>query len=268
MKEALYMDLIDKRVRHKVFGVGKICELRDDVVAVQFGSEVKKFVFPDAFKEYLIMTEKRSRDYVDDLLDKMDAEIALEREAAILTEEKRRALDTLPLHTNSQAAFKCVENEKQRIFENGAVFTGNYLSGANRGNPRKPSRVYPNSVCLLTSCGEKESEENRIIWGAYMVRDDFVGPDCSDGLIPAHERYRIVLNEAESSSLLFWDFMDSSGSQHLKWGSTEMKYFSNKTMADILNNILSMKRGTDDERLCKDFLRYFCKLNKIDRLKL
>ena len=54
------MDLINKNVQHEVFGKGTICELTDEVISVKFESGVKKFVFPDAFRDFLVMTEKKA----------------------------------------------------------------------------------------------------------------------------------------------------------------------------------------------------------------
>lgn len=255
------MDLINSKVRHKVFGVGRIHELKENTISVQFGSEIKKFIFPDAFRKYLNMTDQRSKKYIDGILNEIDTEILLKRSAAAQAEEKRRTLECLPLHAFSQVAFKFAENDKQSVLECWSVFTGNYRTGRNSGNPRMPLRVYPNSTCILTGCNKNDSEEKRYIWGVYMVRDDFFGPDCMDGRIPAHDEYRIILNDNESEDLLFWNMV--GGNNISKWGSSEMKYLSNRTMATILNNILLLKRGTEQEQLCEEFINYFCKLNKI-----
>ncbi len=259
------MTLINSSVRHKVFGEGKIYELDETTVSIQFGLDVKKFIFPDAFREHLIITEKESKQYVDGILNEIEQEAQLRRETAILNDERRRKLEKLPNHSNAQAAFKFFENEKQSFLTQWSVSAGTCLSGSNRGKPRSPARIYPNSACLLTSCGDNDSEDDRFIWGVYMVKDDFVGSDCNDGMIPAHEKYRIILDESESKTLLFWHCAGcGAGSQIARWGSTEMKYISNKLLASVLHKILFIKRGTEQEQLCKDFIDYYCKLNKID----
>jgi hypothetical protein len=257
------MDLINSKVQHKVFGTGRILGLNDNIVSIQFGVETRKFIFPDAFRNYLNMTEQRSRKYIDGILNEIDTKSLQKKEAEARAEEKRRTLERLPFHALSQAAFQFVENDKQRVLKSWSVFTGNYRTGMNRGKPRIPSRIYPNSACLLTGCNKNDSEEKRYIWGVYMVRDDFFGTDCMDGQIPAHDDYRMILNDTESENLLFWNMAGVNSIS--KWGSAEMKYLSNRTVASILHNILLMKQGTDQEQLCEEFLDYFCKLNKIDK---
>jgi hypothetical protein len=39
-------------------------------------------------------------------------------------------------------------------------------------------------------------------------------------------------------------------------------------MAHILRDILAAKSGTEEQRLCEDFIDYFCELNKIDKKQL
>ncbi len=51
------MDIINKPVLHKTYGEGKICEVTDQVVTVHFADTEKRFVFPDAFREHLILSD-------------------------------------------------------------------------------------------------------------------------------------------------------------------------------------------------------------------
>lgn len=49
------MNLLNENVRHKVFGEGKIVRQEGDRIYIQFSEEYgpKKFVYPDAFEQYL-----------------------------------------------------------------------------------------------------------------------------------------------------------------------------------------------------------------------
>lgn len=262
-REAFDMDLMNRTVRHELFGEGTIVQWDDAVVSVQFGSTEKKFVFPDAFREHLILTDKTSMQYVNKILSKADREVQLKRERDSYEAEKRKVLQSLPMHEKSQAVFGLVENRMQDVLDSWSVFAGNYCSGHNRGKPRVPSRIYPNSACLLTECGKEDGEEDRTIRGIFMVKEDFIGPDCSDGMIPAHEKYRIILSEDERRQFRFWDYFDRPGNK--KWGLVEIKYVSNLIMACILSDILSVKHSADQLQLREEFFQYFCKLNKINR---
>jgi hypothetical protein len=260
------MDITNKTVNHKTFGKGKIFGLKDNIITVDFGSETKKFIFPDAFREHLFLSDEQGREYIDDVLARIDEEVRLKREEELRQEEKKKLLRSLPLHQSSQAAFAFMCNERQKVIEDGAVSVGNYRSGVNRGQPRIPSRIYPNSACLLTYRDEDDPEEKRYIWGAFMARDDFAGPECSDGMISAHKKYRIALDEDNFGKFLFWDYCGRDlGAKGAKWGSVEFKYFSNSTMLDILRDMCLAAPDGVKRELCEEFIEYFCKLNKLDK---
>ncbi|MGI6578541.1 MAG: hypothetical protein ACOX1Q_11160 [Eubacteriales bacterium] len=259
------MDLVNKYVQHKVFGRGTICELSEEIISVEFKSGVKKFVYPDAFRGFLVMTEKKSRQYVEKILGDIDMEQKLQREKEILEEKKRERLANLPTNTKAQVAFGFIENEKQSVLDSWEIFIGTYRSGENKGKPRSSSRIYPNSACLLTQRKNGEPEENREIWGVFMVKDDFLGADHDDGIIPAHEKYRIVLGD-DSKPLKYWDyFKEKSAGKSVKWGSVEVKYFDNFTMARILTDMIECIKNEEQKQQCDEFIEYFCKLNRIDR---
>lgn len=264
------MDLISKSVKHEIFGEGTICAWDEKVISVRFGTEVKKFIFPDAFREHLILPDKQSKKFVDKILDEIDEKTRVKREESIREAEKMLLLKKLPVCSKAQAAFGFIENDREKVLSEWTIFAGNYRSGYNRGKPRIPTRIYPNTACLLTCCDKKEdkkeSEDERYIFGVFMVKEDFLGSECSDGIIPAHHKYRIILNDEQMKDFLLWDyFRNEAGNKSAKWGSAETKYFSNMTMAIILNDILSIMKGTDQQKLSEDFLNYYCKLNGINK---
>ena len=260
------MDIINKPVLHKTFGKGKICDITDQVVTVHFANQEKKFVFPDAFREHLILSDAGSRKYVEKVISEIDMAKRKRFQKEILEAEHKKLLKSLPLNDNAQAAFGCIHNDAQKVIEEQCVFTGNYRSGKSVGQPRVASKLYPNSVCLLTARSKKEHESSRYIWGAFMVRDDFEGAKCKDGIIRAHDKYQIFLSGNEEKKLLFWKhFEPTSNSSERKWGSVEFKYFANSTMAYILCDIYKLKQDTNQKKLCEQFINYFCELNNIDK---
>jgi hypothetical protein len=179
------MDIINKTVQHKNFGRGKICELRDNIVCVQFGASVKKFVFPDAFREFLVLTEKQSRQYVEKILAGIDEAVKSQREEEQQELERKRLLRSLPLHASSQAAFGFFCNDRRRVMEEGSVSAGNYRSGHNRGQPHVPVRIYPNSACLLTHRERKRPRREKRSNGAFLWQGKIsLAPECADGIIP------------------------------------------------------------------------------------
>lgn len=261
------MNILNKTVRHRTYGEGTICSFEDNVVAVRFGTAVKKFIYPDAFKDYLTITESESRQYIEKKLLELEEENRLKREQEEKEAELKRLYNALPLDDSAQAAFAFMENDRQQTMKDWTVSLGKYRTGYNKGQPRIPTRMYPNSACILTYREKSEAEEERRIWAVFMVREDFIGPDCKDGIIKAHEKYRICLSEAEADKLRFWDYFKEEGTVP-KWGLIEHKYVSNQITSDILCDILELKSGTEEQDLCREFLKYYCGLNKINRPEL
>ena len=145
-----------------------------------------------------------------------------------------------------------------RYREEGALFTGCVLSGPSRGKPRVPRAIKPNTACLLTARPDGGGEEQRQILGAFMVRDDFWGDRCADGMVRAHERYRIMLPEP----MPFWAFMDGE-EQRRTWGNVPFRIFTNQTMRTILREMRGRLEGTPQAGEASAFYAYFCQMNQM-----
>ena len=52
------MNLINKKVTHKHFGMGSIVKQNESSIEIHFASESKKFVFPDVFGKHLVLHDK------------------------------------------------------------------------------------------------------------------------------------------------------------------------------------------------------------------
>lgn len=260
------MDIINKTVRHKLYGEGEVCKLKDNIVSVNFKNEVRKFIFPDVFREHLSFDDPVAGHYIEKIISEIDDKLLQKRNADILEAERRTVIRSLPLNDSSQIAFGFVCNKKENVLNDWSLFSGRYLSGYNKGMPRSLTKVYPNSACLLTFCDNDEPEENRYIWGAFMVREDFIGPECQSGIIPAHKKYRIVLEDEQKEKLRFWDyFSNGSENQIRKWGAVEFKYFSNLRMCHILSDICKRLEDTEKHRTSEEFFDYYCRINKISK---
>ena len=158
----------------------------------------------------------------------------------------------------SQAAFDATTEQLERYREEGALFTGCVLSGPSRGKPRVPRAIKPNTACLLTARPDGGGEEQRQILGAFMVRDDFWGDRCADGLVRAHDRYRIMLPEP----MPFWAFLDGE-EQRRTWGNVPFRIFSNQAMRTILREMRGRLEGTPQAGEASAFYAYFCEMNQM-----
>lgn len=256
------MQLIGEVVFHKKFGEGEILDKLDRTIVINFPAGTKRFYFPDAFEKHLALKSKRKQQQIDKLV----GDLISEREAcesARMEEQKRQErIKNLKVMPDSQAAFGFVNNSKEEVFSSWELTTGTYLSGSLKGTPRIPKKMQLNSACLLTECPEELTEKERKIIGIFMVRDDFEGKLCGDGIIRSHERYRIKLDESEE--LFFWDYF-SLDDENMKWGNVEIRYFSNSTMLKILRDLQEKITVPERSRLIKEFYQYYLRVNKLEQ---
>lgn len=274
------MNLINKEVSHERFGKGNVVNHNDSIIEIHFATERKKFVYPDAFGKHLKLHDKRAAQSLNMIIQKRELE--REKEEQEKEEEKRLQLEEQQLrleheklmknhklHPQSQMVFWCDEEELTTIFSEWKVFTGTIKSGTNKGEPKKPTRIYPNSICLITERDSSMQEKERRIIGLYMVNKDFIGKFCSDGFIPAHSEYRLQLTEQESNEMLFWKYYVNEKTPHkMTWNTGKYRYFENEWMAQILRDIVSMKRDTEESELAQKFFDYFCRMNQIRKEEL
>ena len=273
------MNLVNKEVIHETFGKGNITDHNDSYIKINFGSDEKKFVYPDVFKTYIKFTDKKANDHVEKIIEIKEEE--LKKEALLLEEEKQleqerqdilereKKLKDLKIHPEIQSVFWCKTEEIDEVFEEWKIFTGEIKSGKNAGQPRCFARMNQNSACLLTRRDEDMLEEDRTIIGLYMANESFNGRLCDDGYIEAHPEYRIQLSERESEKMLFWNYyIDDKFPKKTTWNSGRQRYFKNIWIAQILKDIIDLRENTEEQSDAQRFFEYFCKINLINKDEL
>jgi hypothetical protein len=274
------MNLINKKVTHKRFGMGSIVEQNDSSIEIHFESENKKFVFPDVFEKHLKMHDKSIANSLEKMIQekemerkeeesKKEEERKLHRKKQELRLEYEKLMKNHKLHPESQMVFWCDTEELDQPFSEWKVFSGEIKSGANKGKPNKPIRLHQNSAVLLTEIDASMPEKDRRILGVYMVKEGFIGKLCEDGYIPAHSTYRIQLTEQESEQMLFWKYYVNEKHPHkMTWNTGKYRYFDNLWMAQILLDIVSLKSDPKERELAQQFFEHFCKMNQLTEQEL
>lgn len=269
------MNLINKKVTHKLFGIGSIVKYNDSSIEIHFASENKRFVFPDVFGKHLKLHDKSVANSLEKIIEKKEMEHneeerkkEEEKKLQRKNQELRWGLEKLmknhKLHPESQMVFWCDAEEKNSSFSEWKVFSGVVKSGNNKGDPTKPNRLHQNSAVLLTAIDSSMPEKDRRILGVYMVNEDFIGKLCEDGYIPAHSKYRLQLTEQESDQMLFWKYyVNERSSQKMTWNTGKYRYFDNLWMAQILLDIVELKSDPKERELAQQFFEHFCKMNLI-----
>lgn len=270
------MKLNNEQVQHKSFGIGKVVQFNDSYIEIEFSSGKKRFVFPDAFARHLTFTDKKIGNVVEEMVEKREKEREEEEEKLneemdlLLKErqmkrEQEKITKSSKSHNSLQAVFWCSDDELDKVFNEWKVFTGLIKSGAKEGQPNKLSRLNGQSCCLITTRASDVSEEERRIKGIYMVKEGFLGTLNEDGYIPAHSEYRIHLSEEEAEQMLFWNYyVNNRYPDKITWNTGRYRYFENIMVAQILRDIIALRRDTKDQALAESFFEYFCKINLID----
>ena len=68
------MNLINKKVTHKRFGMGSIVKQNDSSIEIHFATENKMFVFPDVFGEHLKLHDKSDANSLEKIIQKKEIE--------------------------------------------------------------------------------------------------------------------------------------------------------------------------------------------------
>lgn len=258
------MQLVGLAIKHNAFGNGVVTDFSGNIVTVCFAQGDKRFLYPDAFSNFLTLKDKVVQNEINVILNKRLQEEIAQKQKLQKEQERRHRIRTLKITPNSQAAFNLDSKDIDETFLSGTVSTGRFVSGPSKGEPRIPSRLRPNSACLLTECPINIPEKERLIIGAFMVSDDFLGDLCGDGLIKSHDQHIIRLNS--DHRLRFWDYFDPSEPDP-RWGSTAFKYFPSSTMQQILLDMREKLDGTENDSAIQAFYQYFCEINRLPEIK-
>lgn len=256
------MNLIGQSINHRAFGSGVITDLKDGTVTICFQSSEKKFIYPDAFRDFLVFKDQKTQRHIEKEM--RDRKTAVEKQWKIEQEERdrKRMMLTFKITPNSHAVFNLSPKQAGQAVQTWRVSTGTYLSGYSKGMPRIADRMKPNSVCLLTARPGGRDEKNRRIIGAFMVKEDFFGESACDGVIEGHPQYRLLASGENQG--LFWDYVGQSAPP--RWGNIAFKYCSGEVINQILADMVRHSEPGEQTRAAEEFYRYFCKTNRLQPL--
>lgn len=266
------MNLVNEEITHKVFGEGNVVEHEESVITIDFNEEIKKFVYPDAFRKFITLNDQSTAKIFEEIFLKREIEeraLEVKREEEkvqqALEQERQDRLKNHKIHESSQIVFWLDEEEQQNVFSDWQVSTGQIQSGDNKGQPNKAARVSPNSAGLLTVRGADQTETERRIHGLYMVNDTFEESLTEDGMVKSHPEYRIELSEEEAEKMLFWNYyINKNYPERTSWNSGKFRYFDNVWTAQILQDIIALKTDEEEINKVQSFLEYFCEMNALD----
>ena len=333
------MNIIGRKVIHRVFGMGEVCyvDKKQIVIAFEFGE--KTFVYPDVFVSFLKAKDDRVAAYVYELIEKKEIQTSFEKERreqerkgkarlhkafqnmARNMEYKREPRANIAIKYNfcdggkseKQVGFqgactdenirynievekrswcssaeclcsqylkgkitrkeldRCVKREDKFICYESSVlrdwtaFAGTFQNGDKLGEPRKMLQIQKNNLCILTTREFHTREAERYIFALFLVDKVYEGGKYREGYAVAEkEQYRIALPREEARKLLFWNFhINQKDKDRPKWNTGFYRYLSNESAAQVLKEVVNIKKGTDEYQKALDMFEYFCQQNNV-----
>ncbi len=125
--------------------------------------------------------------------------------------------------------------------------------------------VNQGSLVLLSSVLPKEKERDRIIFGVYLLQEDYLIDYNTKGYLKADEKYKVELSLEESKKIKFWDYyFNPKNPKKIANNSTKYRYFDDVQAAQVLRAIREIKKGTSDETISNEIFDSYCKIKNID----
>ena len=158
--------------------------------------------------------------------------------------------------------FVCYESQMLRDWK---ALAGIVQNGERKGEPMKLQQVQRNSLCVLTTRNPGSSENERYIFGVFLVDDTYEGDGSDEGYVSTTSKYKLKLSPIEAQKMLFWNYHSNSNNPETPaWNSGLHRYFQDDVAVQILRDIVEIKKATDDYELANEFLDYFCKINRVN----
>ncbi len=173
-------------------------------------------------------------------------------------EISRLELDSI----HNDGAYVCYESQMLREWK---AMAGIVQRGERAGQPMKLNRVQNNSLCVLTTRLPNASEEDRFIFGVFLVDENYEGDNYEEGYVSTKSKYKIKLSPKEAEGMLFWSYhANENQSEVARWGSGLHRYFNDEQAIQILRDLALIKEDTEDKELAEEFLQCFARINGID----
>lgn len=254
------MNLVDQIVLNKVYGEGRVSSQDDKYVYIAFKAGEKKFKYPEAFDIFLRLKDKDKQKNVDAYITRLKMTKCIEKR--IRDDERQKTLENSKLNGKAKSNIStCVnlafrfEDYEYEVFDSGKVKIDLIKTGKNKGKPVKLSRIQNGGLCVLTTKEFYRPEEERYVFGIFLIEDCNRTKNLGEGFVFENINYRIKLSKEESKAVKFWE---SDKTQKAAWNSGLHRYFENEQAIKILQKIVNIKKGTDQEILAENIYNRFC----------
>ena len=106
------------------------------------------------------------------------------------------------------------------------------------------SGVQSNSLCVLTTREPYTTEEDRFIFAVFLVDQTYDGDDLDEGFVSTQSKYKIKLTTEQAHQMPFWRYHANEKQPEIAvWSSGLHRYFNDEQAAQILRDIVEIKKG-------------------------
>lgn len=254
------MNLLNQSVTNSVYGQGVVTAQDKKYIYVSFSAGEKKFKYPEAFDGFLKLKDEFMQELVNAHMNqlKLKTQVIKKQEEnekqEKLEKNKRTNKAKSNVSTCVNIAFK-FEDYNYEPLEIDKVKVGSVKTGKNKGKPIKLSRIQNGGLCILTTKNPKMPESERCVFGAFLIEGSNKTKTSDEGFLFANPNYKLKLSEEESKLVKFWG---AEVPQKATWSSGLHRYFENEEAIKILQKIVNIKKGTEEEALAESMYTHFC----------
>ena len=145
------------------------------------------------------------------------------------------------------------------------AFAGTILKGDKKDEPKKIRNTRLNSLAVLTTRKPHTTEEDRFVFGVFLVDDADEGDSREAGFVKCTSEYRIELAPDEATQIKFWNYhANDTKPERAVWGQGLYRYTNDIEAVQILRDIAKIKKSASEKKFAEDFLAHFCKMKSID----
>lgn len=160
------IELIKAAVIHKTFGTGKIKEVENGHVVIDFGMSdsgeptEKKFVYPDAFKNFLKINDPAIAEQVDSLI-KINDEEELKRQELNEQDKREKRVAHIKALEEAKKKLPAKAKTKKTNTRQNIAFKLNYCDGG-----QAPEQIGFNGICSDATIRYNIEKEKRVWCGS------------------------------------------------------------------------------------------------------
>ena len=175
-----------------------------------------------------------------------------------------KCLDYLFGKINKSTLQEYYDNEKLcyecRLFQDWKFGAGfKYDKIEKRYIPKTLAAATEGYLAVLTSRSSYSSEEARKIVGVFFIDEVHKGDKEEPGYVASHSKYRMYLNYMEAREMPFWKYYKNvNNPEKIAWSYGLQRYLDNQQAADILKDLVEVKKGSKDEKIAKEMYEAYC----------